>query len=215
MNEVPELFGAHHDLRLLRYDIAWDEFERILAQCESDCPARFTYDRGTLEIARSTLHQEATTATLAHIVRIVSEALGIDVEESRSTTLRRRDLRLGLDPDASFFFRHAARVAGQRDIALPRDPSPDLVIDFHAPDALVDKTAMLAAFGVPEVWQYDEVTDRVAILRPRAGALREKRESAALVPLTGDMLTDLVREHRVAPPHVWSQALRSWLREYD
>jgi Uma2 family endonuclease len=137
------------------------------------------------------------------------------VQDLGSTTCHQRELRRGVDPDATSSFRPAAAIRGKQQIDLPVDPPPDLVIDFVGTSASVDTLPFFAACGVPEVWRYDEAADRVAILRLSHGTCRERRESAALVPLTDDMLTRLVRASHTRHSDRWTRELDAWLRAYD
>lgn len=209
-----ELLDSSVDLRFTRQGVSWDEYERVLAENRTNSSPRFTYDRGTLEIARLTAGQEETNCALAFIVGLAAPALRIDIRDLGARTCRRWDLQRGFDPDSSFSIQGAARTACSRESELLNDPPPDLVIDIAAHGSL-KKLPIFAAFGVPEIWQYREATDHVSILRLRHGHYHERRESAALVPLTSDMLTDLVRQGRGKSSPIWHRELRSWLEEYD
>lgn len=213
-NFTQELHESSDDLQFSRQGVPWDDYERILAEnARNDGSLRVTYDRGTLEIARFSARQEETNRVLTRTVMMAAAALHVAIRDLGAATCRRRDLHCGFDPGASFSLRHAPRHPAQRELGPPDDP-PDLIIDIAASDAL-DRRPLFAAFGVPEVWRYDVTNDRVVILRLIHGRPRERRESAALVPVTSDLLTRLVHDSRSQPFDVWTSALESWLRTYD
>lgn len=212
---IPDTIVVPDDPRIIRHRVSWVEYERILAGKASNTSPRFTYDRGTLEIARFTAWQESTNRTLALVVNLAASALHLDIRDLGSATYLRRDLQRGFDPDSSFSIQHAPSIVGKCEITLPGDPPPDLMIDIAAMGVHLDKLPMYVDLGVPEVWRYDEARDRVTILRLRHRVYRERRESAALVPLTDDLLTRLVHTNRIQPSHLWVRELESWLRAYD
>lgn len=210
-----QLLGSSADLRFIRQRVSWDEYERILAENLWNSSPRFTYDRGTLEVARFTFRQESTKSALAQVVNIVTEALQTDIDEVGSTTLKRRDFQRGVDPDSSFYIHHALEIREKEEIELPVDPAPVLVIDIAAAGPSLNKLPLYADFGTPEVWRYDEASDRVAIFRLRGSGYQPMRESAALVPITSDLLTRLVHRRRIETFPVWVRELRAWIRSYD
>ena len=88
---------------------------------------------------------------LAHRV----QAHAIDIISSASTIFRRDDLQCGFEADESFYIQHEAVVRGKTEIDLAIDPPPDLVVEVEHTRSAINKLALLAAIGVPEVWRYD------------------------------------------------------------
>ena len=71
-----------------------------------------------------------------------------------------------MEPDKRHYIRNAAAMRGRREADLTRDLPPDLAIEIDITSSLIDRLAIYAALGVPEVWRYDEETLRVCHLQP-------------------------------------------------
>jgi Uma2 family endonuclease len=85
----------------------------------------------------------------------VGMALGIDFIGAGSTTFRRRDIDGGLEPDQCYYTANAHRMLGPRDLDLSVDPPPDLALEVDFTHSSLDRMAIYAALGVPEVWRWD------------------------------------------------------------
>lgn len=168
-------------------------------------------------IARSTRRQAGSFRALIAIVLTAADTLPLEVAELDSPRLLHLGAQRRAHPRAAF----SIRENGAPPFARPSDaveppvvPPPDLIIEIAA-EASLNHLSSYAKLGVAEIWRYDDRTDLVTILRLRDGEYREKRESAALVPLTNDLLTTLVHESRTTPECVWQGELAAWLRTYD
>lgn len=56
------------------------------------------------------------------------EDLSIEVLSDRVHTIKRLDLRKGVEPDAAHYVQNETRVRGKRQINFAVDPPPDLVL---------------------------------------------------------------------------------------
>jgi Uma2 family endonuclease len=144
---------------------SWQTYERIL-EAVGDRRIRVTYDRGVLEIMTVSLLHEWWKSRLGYVVRLLAYALQIVIESYGSATMRRRDRDRGLEPDECFYIQNAIPGGGPRDIDLTRDPAPDLVIEVDVSRSWLDRVAVYAGLGVPEVWSFDGQTFRVYHLHP-------------------------------------------------
>lgn len=89
--------------RVLLENMPWDLYERLL-EAHRDCSApRLTYDRGRLEIMSPSAEHEQLKETVALLINIVAEEMGINAEGFGSTTFRRQELERGFEPDACFY----------------------------------------------------------------------------------------------------------------
>ena len=85
------------------------------------------------------------------LVTILSEELAIPILGGGSTTFRRRDAAGGLEPDQCFYIRNVDRVRGREEIDLGRDPPPDLAMEVEIGRRTIDREAVYARLGVPEL----------------------------------------------------------------
>lgn len=89
--------------RIVLRNVAWDTYERLLADHVDSSTPRFTYDRGLLEIVRPSPEHETLNRTLALLVEVVAEEPSVDVGNVGSMTFRRQDLERGFEPDSCFY----------------------------------------------------------------------------------------------------------------
>ncbi len=144
-------------------DIDWPEFEAILAELGDRRSTRIAYNNRTLTIVASLFAHEKFKIVLGDLVTILLDELEIDHDASGSTTLKRRDLVKGVEPDDSFYIQNFTSVLNKDRIDLTTDPPPDLAIEMD----LTSKTDvnLYEALGVPELWRYDSGKLRIDILQ--------------------------------------------------
>ena len=192
---------------------SWDTYQRLLADHAGSSAPRFAYDRGTLEIMRPLAEHEESNRALALLIEVVAEELGRDLRDLGSTTLKREDVQRGVEPDSCFYIRNESRVRGRTGIDLALDSPPDLVVEIDITSPSLEKLPIYAQLGVPEVWRYDGHS--VTILRLAGEAYVAAAESAALPPLTGEVLSRFVAASKTQPRTAWLRALRAWTRGQD
>ena len=80
--------------------LQWGEYEQISEEFElSDRRSlRLTYDQGRLDVVTTSRAHEKRNRFIAHLIWILTEELGVEVEDVGGTTQKRkRDLK-GVDP---------------------------------------------------------------------------------------------------------------------
>lgn len=196
--------------RVVLYNVAWETYERLLADHLDSSVPRFTYDRGVLEIVSPSSEHEETNWTLATLVDVVAEELDINVRNVGSMTFRRQDIKRGFEPDSSFFIQRFAEVRGRREIDAEVDPPPDLLIEIDVTNQSIDKFPIYAQMGVPEIWRYQR--GRVSIHSLDADTYHETDGSIVLPPITGAVLTRFVEASTRLDRLHWLRSLREWVR---
>ena len=117
---------------------------------------RLTYDRGALEIMSPLYKHASNTDLLARFVNVLTEEQDMPIKAGRSTTLRRRKKRRGLEPDHSWWIQNEIRVRGKTDIDFRVDPPPDLAIEVDVTRSSPNRMSIYAALGVQEIWRDDK-----------------------------------------------------------
>jgi Uma2 family endonuclease len=152
--------------RLLIHAVDWRTYEKFL-EAVGERPLRLTYDRGNLEFRIPSYNHEWWKRRIGFLIRLLGAELSLEVQGAGSTTFRREDLDRGLEPDECFYIgEHALQMLGLRVLDLSHDPPPDLVVEVEISPAALDRPAMYAALGVPELWRFDGATLRVFRLDP-------------------------------------------------
>jgi Uma2 family endonuclease len=191
--------------------VSWDTYERLLADDEERRVPRMTYDQGVLELVTPSMPHEEDADTIAEIVQICTAILGIPIRSVASTTFKRQDLERGFEADASFYIQSEERIRGQREVDLLVDPPPDLVLEMEVSRSALNKLALFASMGIPEVWRCNG--ERITIFVLDHGAYRESSSSLALPVLTHDALTRFLHQSRAILSPDWFQMVSDWARE--
>lgn len=197
--------------RIILSGVSWATYEQILTDFLDRSRPHFAYDRGVLEIVSPSPPHEKDNFALAQLVSTVAEELEIDFLPVGSTTYRRKALRQGFEADSSFYILNERFVLDLAEIDPTTDPPPDLVIEVDVSRSSLDKLAIYAGFGVPEVWRCE--ADRVSILAFEDGAYRPVPTSRVLPPLTDDVLTRFLLRSREQRRLAWIREVRAWARE--
>lgn len=140
--------------RVVLKGVSWSTFKALLADVGDDRAWRIAYDRGVLEIRMPLLEHEVPKGLIESLIEATADELEIEVMKAGSLTLEREDLTRAVEPDSCFYIQNEASVRGKRDIKLPEDLPPDLVIESDYTNSSVNKDAIYAALGVPELWRY-------------------------------------------------------------
>ncbi len=148
--------------------VSWEAFEGLADRTRG---GRLAYDDGELEIMSPSFYHEDFGGSLKDLVVALGEATGIGVIELGSTTWKAPRAKKGVEADSAFYLDPAKLAAaegpmeaGEKDIT--KFPAPDLVIevDLRSPDA--DRSAIYAAIGAVEVWEFDGESARIRRLLP-------------------------------------------------
>lgn len=197
--------------RVVLRNVGWDTYESLLRDLEDSSAPRLTYDRGTLEIMSPLRQHEELNRTINLFVEVVTEEWEIDTRNLGSTTFRREDLERGFEPDTCFYIQNAAQIEGTGEIDLLRDPAPDLVIEIDITHPSLDKMALFARLGVPEVWRYDG--SEVTFFHLENARYEESETSRALPRVARTVANDFVRRSVTQRKTIWVRELRRWARE--
>ncbi len=207
----PPIPPAEVGQRVILPGVSWTTYERLLADFEDSHTAHFTYDGGVLEIMVLSARHENLNRTLALLVEIIAEEMGIDISRFGSTTFKRADLNTGFEPDSCYYVTNEARVRGKDAIDLSVDPPPDLVIEIDITSPSLDKFPLYAQVGVPEVWRYAGHTLTLFVLDN--GRYQAAQTSAAFSLLTAAIANHFLAESVTRKSTAWLRAVRQWVRE--
>jgi Uma2 family endonuclease len=143
-------------------DVDWAEFEAIVAELGENRNSRLAYCDRTLELRMPLPKHEKAKVLLGNMVTILLEELEIDNECFGSTTFKRKEFGVGVEPDDCFYIQNAARMVGKDTLDLTIDPPPDLVIEID----VTSKTGLevYQKLGVPEVWRFEENQLHISLL---------------------------------------------------
>jgi Uma2 family endonuclease len=183
------------DQHIVLQGIGWDLYV-ALRDLPENRNKRMVYDRGVLEIMTLSSFHERIAELIARFVDEWTVAQGIPVVSCGSMTFQREDLDRGLEPDKCYYIQHEPLIRGRRQIDLTVDPPPDLVVEVNYVSSSLDKMAIYADIGVPEVWRWRDESLQVFALAERQ--YQPRNDSACLPGFPFDELSDaLVQRHQV------------------
>jgi Uma2 family endonuclease len=140
---------------ILLPSIKWETYRAIACDLETLPRMRLTYDNGLLEIRMPSDLHENYKKLLGRIVEALTEALEIEIRSLGSMTCDRQDLARGIEPDQCYYIQNEALIWGREKIDLKIDPPPDLAIEIDITSSSINRFAIYAKLGIPEIWRYD------------------------------------------------------------
>jgi len=191
--------------------IAWETYERLVADHAERSAPRFTYDHGILEIMTPFPWHERYNRAVQMLVSAVGEELDINIGSLGSTTFRRRELEMGFEPDSCFYVKNEALVRRKQTIDLSIDPPPDVVLEIEASRSAVSKLTIFEQFRVPEVWRYG--IEGLEILALGPDGYTPAATSVALPMVRADAVSELLALIDTLSPTDWMRRVRTWARQ--
>lgn len=148
----------------------WQQFEDILEELGDHQSSRLAYFKGTLEIVAPLLKHEQAKVVISYLLTTLLDELDMDWEPLGSTTFKRQEMQVGIEPDDCFYVQNHALMIGRERIDLSVDPPPDLALEID----VTSKTQLSAyeALQVPEIWRYEK--DKLQIYGLRDGQCRRE-----------------------------------------
>ena len=191
-------------------NVSWRTYVNLLEDLAESSTPRLTFDRRTLEIMSPTKKHERLNRVLAQLVEVLTDELGLDMENLGSTTFKREDLERGFEPDSCFYFEQAELVRSKEELDLSVDLSPELVIEIDVTSTSIHKDSIYAQLGVREVWRYDGDELRIGKLVGEAYVASETSEALPLV--TATVLSQFLERSRTVRRPELVQSFRQWIR---
>jgi Uma2 family endonuclease len=141
--------------RTYLHDISWELFENILSEIGNDGSTRLAYYQGMLEFMTPLPEHERPIRRIDTLVVELATALNLPLDLLGSTTIKRPDLRAGKEPDACYYIQNEYLIRNKSQLDFTQDPPPDLAVEVDITNSSIDKLALYATLGIPELWRYD------------------------------------------------------------
>lgn len=193
------------------HDVSWSTYQSLLHDLGDDPGKRLTYDQGNLEIMVPLPPHEDYKKRIGRLVETTTEELAIEIRSLGSTTWNRKDLKQGLEPDQCYYIQNEGQVRGKADLDLTVDPPPDLAIEVDNTYSSLNRLAIYAALGVPEVWRFDGET--LTLYRLEEGQYVIQETSTALPLLSQADILRFLQASQTMGETSWVRAFRQWVRE--
>ena len=192
-------------------DATWEDYEEFLHELGPSYPQRIFYDNGRMEIMPPTFNHDHPISGIHNLIVVLRDELDIDIEPSGSTTLRARLKSAGAEPDDAFYVQNAARIIGKTDLDLTKDPPPDIVVEVDRTSSSLNRFAIYARLGVPEIWRLHGETVKFHLLEN--DAYTESSHSRAFPFVTSDAFSRFLAQSLKEGERLAAKAFRAWVRD--
>lgn len=118
--------------RTVLQNISWETFEILLKETGEHRGSRFAYDCGILEIMTPLFEHESYKCNFGNFIVALAEELNIEIKSAGSTTLKRRIVKRGIEPDNCYYIQNELAVRGKQELDLETDLPPDLAIEIDS-----------------------------------------------------------------------------------
>jgi Uma2 family endonuclease len=197
--------------RTVLHNISWETFETLLKETGEDRGLRFAYDCGTLEIMTPLFEHENPKSNFANFIVALAEELDIEIKSAGSTTLKRKIVNRGIEPDNCYYIQNEPAVRGRQELDLETDPPPDLAIEIDITSSSVDKLGIYSALGVPELWRYNGRVLKFYHLVEREYVQREFSVAFPFVSVTD--MSRFIEQSKTSGEIALLKSFRAWVRE--
>ena len=196
--------------RLLLRDVGWNDYEAML-EIVGERHVRVTFDKGTMEVAMPSQRHEQAAQLFGLLVPRLAEGLEIPYEPLGMTTWRKPDVAKGLEADQCYYIQNQAIVREREILDLDVDPPPDLAIEVDITSSSLNRIAIYAELGVPEVWRYDGKVVTFLVLRADR-SYEVAQESVCFAGLRPEDVERLLELGRNMDKLRWAREVLDWVR---
>lgn len=185
--------------------MSWEDYRHILGIRGERSAPRITLIEGVLELMTPSKSHERLHSDLGRLIEVWMDERGLDYQSLGSWTLESQPDEKATEPDGCWVIGAGAEAAGQLD--GPEPERPDLVLEVEWTHAGLNKLALYAARGVPEVWWWKRGTVAIHVLRDGEYVVTEVSEV-----LPGIDLDQLLSFLEVPPTSAAKRAYQAALR---
>lgn len=197
--------------RTVLHNISWQTFEALIEETGEGRKSRFAYDDGTLEIMSPLIEHESNNSNLGNFIIALAEELEIELKSAGSTTLKRKLLKKGIEPDKCYYIQNELAIRGKQKLDLDVDPPPDLAIEIDITNSSVNKFSIYSALGVPELWRYDGRV--LKFYQLVEGTYSEVESSLAFPLISTSELTPFIEQSKTIGEIALLKSFRLWVRD--
>lgn len=197
--------------RIVLHNISWETFEALLKETGEDRGSRFAYDGNTLEIITPLFEHENPKCNFGNFIIALAEELNIEIKSAGSTTLKRKIVRKGIEPDNCYYIQNELAVRGKETLDLTNSPAPDLAIEIDITSTSVNKFDIYSALGVKELWRYD--SKNLNFYQLLEGEYVECEFSIAFSLVSVKDISRFIEQSKTIGEIALLKSFRNWLKE--
>jgi Uma2 family endonuclease len=147
------------------------------------------------------------------MIVMLTEEYGLPVQHGGSTTLKRKRMKKGLEPDKCFWIANAAKVAGVAKLNLKIHPPPDLALEVDVTRSSLDRFGIYRTIGVGELWRLDG--DELQFHLLRADQKYTQVATSAVFPgiAPADLMTFVKQARTAMNQNTPAANFRAWVKQ--
>ncbi|MGB3695726.1 MAG: Uma2 family endonuclease [Spirulinaceae cyanobacterium] len=192
--------------------VRWETYQALLLDLAESPNQQLTYDQGKLEIMTPLPEHEINKGFLGRLVQTTTEVLGLEIASLCSTTLSRKDLQKGIEPDECYYITNEALVRGKTKFNFQVDPVPDLAIEVDITSSSLNRLEIYQALGIGEVWRFDG--ERLFIYCLQKGGYGEQERSKILPILSKFVILEFLAKREEKGENALLREFRQWLQNH-
>lgn len=151
--------------RFVVHDVSWEEYLTFL-DWMAERHVRIAFDGESLELMTTSFEHERWASLTGRLVERLSESLDLDICSGGTVTLKSELVKRGLEADRCYWLANEPYVRHKRKLDLAVDPPPDLAIEVEVSRSILDRLAIYADLGIPEIWRFRDDQLQVLLLGP-------------------------------------------------
>jgi Uma2 family endonuclease len=209
----PLMLSSGKSQRFVLHEADWKQYVQLRRSLDDRGQRAFvTFDGHRLELMSPSMQHDRAGELLGVVVRAIGMATGSKLIGGGSTTFKKRSARRGLEPDRCFWIQNYQKLVGVKHIDLSVHPPPDLAIEVEVSRRLLDRRAIYARLGVPELWVYNARTFQILRLG-EANRYQITSTSGACPTIRCEGIEALLEAAWTMDDTEWQSQLEDWLRK--
>jgi Uma2 family endonuclease len=195
---------------LVLENIRWSTYQALLRDL-GDRPIHLTYDEGRLEIMTLSPRHEILKTLFGRFIEQLTLELDIPIKSLGSTTIARKELKRGLEPDECYYIGREFKVRGKMEFNFKKDPPPDLAVEVDVSRSSLSRQRVYAALGVPEMWRYDGELHVLHLQANREYVEQNRSLSFPFLPM--DRIEAFIHQISELEENALLRKFRDWVRK--
>jgi Uma2 family endonuclease len=159
-----------NEQRFVMYGVPWQIYLSMRDALDERASLKMTYLEGALELMSPSFLHEDAKRVIGRLLDAWAMEYDVDLRGFGGATLRSEPQKRGLEPDECY------KLGPLRDGDVP-----DIAIEVIGSNALLNKMAVYAGLGVPEVWTW-RTDSKTVVVHRLVGEAYELRERSEILP---------------------------------
>jgi Uma2 family endonuclease len=196
---------------VLMEDVSWDYYTHTLDELGPTRGFRVIYYQGSMEIVTTSPKHERVKWVISRLLATYALEADIPITGLGQLTLRRKKLRVGLEPDECYYIQTPPPPPIEGEVDLAVYGPPDLAVEVEISRGVLPKMPIYQALKVTEIWRYS-AAGVIPFVRASNGEYKPSKKSLAFPKLDLTQFSAFVAQALTETEHKAVKALQAWAR---